>query len=365
MDSEEEKKAKRAAQLRTGIALAKKLYVFGSYYGPRIAQIAIFDHRGSDERTYFDSFEAHLLKTQRDFPALSKRQILHFRSGPNQLSAYLYEADAPKALMVIAHGFTSLADGSGAILQDYFLHQGYDVLAVDLTASGLSEGDSIGGMYQSAYDLQACLAFIHQDRKLSRFPLLLLGHSWGAFGCCAVLNFDQTPKAVAEMSGYVSPDALMLAEAKSKAGPFAELTKPDMDAALKERAGDKGFLSAVSGINKAKKTSVLLVQGGLDETVPVKDCSIFDQDATIKNRHVKKLFYPKKHHEDIWYAQDSCDYIASFRKAESDLLRQYKKWSNIPPTTLEACYNLIDKEKSSQLDYPLMSVIDAFFRKSL
>jgi dienelactone hydrolase len=365
MDSEEEKKAKRAAKIKAGIALAKKLYALGSYYGPRIAQIAIFDHRGSDAKTYFDSFEAHLLKTQPDFPALQKRQVLHFRSGPNLLTAYLYEADAPRALLIVAHGFTSLADGSGAILQDYFLHQGYDVLAVDLTASGRSEGDSIGGMHQSAYDLQACLEWVHQDRKLYHFPILLLGHSWGAFGCCAVLNFDQSPKAVVAMSGYVSPDALMLAEAKSKAGPFAELTKPDLDAALKERSGAKGFLSAVQGINKAKKTHVLLIQGGCDETVPVQDCSIFDQDANLKNRHVQKLFYPKKHHEDIWYAQDSCDYIASFRKAESDLLRQYKKLANVPPSTLQACYNLIDKEKSSQLDYPLMSSIDAFFRKSL
>jgi hypothetical protein len=128
----------------------------------------------------------------------------------------------------------------------------------------------------------ALILFIRTGNSPSRFPILLLGHSWGAFGVCGVLNFDQSPKAVVEMSGYVSPDALMLAEAKSKAGPFAELTKPDMDAALKERAGTKGFLSAVSGINKAKKTPVLLIQGGLDETVPVQDCSIFDQDAKSK-----------------------------------------------------------------------------------
>lgn len=365
MDEESEKQAARAARIKAGVALAKKLYALGSYYGPRIAQIAIFDHRGSDERTYFDSFEAHLFKTQKDFPALAKRKILHFFSGQNRLAAYLYETDAPKALLICAHGFTSLADGTGAIIQDYFLHRGYDVLAVDFTASGNSEGNSIGGMYQSAYDLQACLNFVHQDRKLSKLPILLLGHSWGGFGVCGVLNFDQSPKAVVEMSGYVSPDALMLAEAKSKAGPFAELTKPDMDAALKERAGTKGFLSAVSGINKARKTPVLLIQGGLDETVPVQDCSIFDQDAQIKNRHVEKLFYPKKHHEDIWYALDSCAYIAGFRKAEADLLAQYKKWANVPTETRRACYNLIDKEKSSQLDYPMMESIDHFFQKAL
>jgi hypothetical protein len=95
MDEESEKKA-RAAKIKAGIAFAKKLYALGSYYGPRIAQIAIFDHRGSDERTYFDSFEAHLLKTQKDFPALPNDKILHFFSGQNRLAAYLYEADAPK-----------------------------------------------------------------------------------------------------------------------------------------------------------------------------------------------------------------------------------------------------------------------------
>lgn len=360
MDDNSDKKAKLAKAL----AVAKGLYQLGAYVGPRVAQMALFDHRGSSWASYRASFDGHLFKNRNDFPALKDRETLTFVSGVNTLKAYLYFPKHPRALVVAAHGFTSLADGNDALYQDYLLRAGYAVLAVDLTASGASQGSSIGGMYQSAYDLKACLDMVHANRKLKHLPLLLIGHSWGAYGVTAVLNFDTSPKAVVAMSGYSSPDRLMVSQARGKAGLLADLSKPDLDDALKERSGEKGFLSAASGINHAKKTSVLLIQGGLDETVPVKNCSLYG-DPEVKNPRVERLYYPEKHHDDIWFDPASCAYIASFHKAEDDLKAKYKSLSKVPPEVLAACYSLMDKEQSSKIDQAMFQRIDAFFQAAL
>lgn len=360
MSEDEEAKKNRLAN---AIKTAKALYVYGGLLGAQVAQIGIFDHRSSSVESYEDSFDYRLYKTWKDYPSLRERKIVHFRSGDNLLCGYFYEVKNPKALVLAVHGFTAMADADGTAYLNYFVQHGYDVLAIDLTASGRSEGSSSVGLHQSAFDVAAAEKFIHGDRRMKNLPLCLIGHSWGGYGVAASLNFDQSPKAVCEMSGFYRPDVAMVGLARSKAGPLADFTKWQMDQAIEDRSGEKGFLSAIDGINKAKETRLIMVHGDQDPTISLKEASIYSQKST--NRHIVRLLQKGKGHEGVWFTLEATRYAAQMKEAYDGLKKQYKKISNVPPDILEAFYHLVDKEKSSVLDETLFEEIDREFTKAL
>jgi hypothetical protein len=359
-DNDEKSKQEKFANF---LKIAKAAYVYGGLFGARIAQIGIFDKRGSSIEEYERSFDYRLYKTRKDYPALAKRSVLHFPSGENTLTGYLYRVASPKGLVLAVHGFASLADGDGCAYQDYFVRHGYDVFAIDLTASGRSEGSSTIGLHQSAYDVAAAEKAIHANKSLAALPLFLIGHSWGAFGVSASLNFDQSPRAVCEMSGYYQPDIAMASLVRQHAGPFADATKWQMDDALKERAGDDAFLSALKGMSKAKKTHLILVHGDQDDVIDFKDASIFAQSGVIKNTHVLKLLQKGKKHDGVWFTAKAGVYAAQMKQAAKELLDQYKTWGDVPSETLAAFNALVDPEKASELDTALLDAIEAEFSR--
>lgn len=136
-------------------------------------------------RYYYEHYE-------KDYP----REEVTLLSGENTLHAYIYGQQNDKALLVFGHG-------SGGFHEDYmdhivwFVDHGYRVFASDLTGSGNSGGKGIMGMPQSAIDMDAILTYIENDPELSGMKKVLYGHSWGAYGVTAVLNFDHDVTAAA------------------------------------------------------------------------------------------------------------------------------------------------------------------------
>ena len=192
--------------------------------------------------------------------------------------------------------FAIMADGKEAAFEDYFIEKGWNVLAIDLTASGQSEGKGAGGLDQSAFDVEAALKYVHLSSSLNPMNLFLLGYSWGAYGVVASLNFDQTPKAVASLAGFRSPDLEMVDKAVRYVGPAAYATKGFMDQALYLSRGNNGFLSAIDGINKAANTKIFIAQGGKDKTV-TSFSSIYAARAEINDQSRVSLYYaPERSH---------------------------------------------------------------------
>lgn len=362
--SENKKEKSKTESLLNGLKIAQKVYTYGGLLGADIAQTVMFDRRASSMEKAEQSFSWRLYKNQTDFPSLAKRKILHFESEGNQLTGYLYENEHPVALLLAVHGFTSCADWTGAAYLDYFVRKGYEVLAIDLTASGRSEGRSSEGMWQSALDVKNCLSFIHRNPIFNGLPIVCLGHSWGAFGVTASLNFDQSPVAVAEMSGYDNPSQLMYSLAENHAKAVAIFGKWQLDQTLEGRAGELAHLSAIDGINKAKKTKVYLLQGELDDVVAPKNCSIYGYQKKIKTHYESRLEKGKKH-EGLWFSLPAIEYAESFKKAKKDLDKKYHGYLNAPKEELDAFFNLIDKDKSSEIDLDMLNSIDEFYKKAL
>jgi len=319
--------------------------------------------------TYVDldsSMESRVYKFRKDYPAMASRELVSFLSGENRLQGYLYQNDSSDGLIIAAHGMDSMADGKESAYEDYFIEKGWNVLAVDLTASGASEGDEVGGLDQSAFDVKAALEYVHASSSLKDKKLCLLGYSWGAYGCVAALNFDQTPVAVASIAGFASPDLEMVDKAVKYVGPAAYATKGFMDQALYLNRGQNGFLSAIDGINKADATKILIAQGGKDRTV-TPFSSIYSSRSLISNQNRVSLHYSEdRGHEDVFFSSAASAYqTTTVKPLMTAFDDRYPSWSAAPSSEKEAFAAQIDKNQTSELDPSLFAEIESLFATSI
>lgn len=327
---------------------------------------SIFSVRLSTYNKLDSSLESDTYKFRKDYPTMGSRETVSFFSGDNLLKGYLYQNPSSDSLIVMSHGMDSMADGKESAYEDYFIEKGWNVLAIDLTASGQSEGKGAGGLDQSAFDVEAALKYVHLSSSLKSMNLFLLGYSWGAYGVVASLNFDQTPKAVASLAGFRSPDLEMVDKAVRYVGPSAYATKGFMDQALYLSRGNNGFLSAIDGINKATNTKIFIAQGGKDKTV-TPFSSIYAARAQISDQSRVSLYYaPERSHENLFFSEAASSYMeATVKPLMSSMKNRYPDWSLAPASAKESYRNQIDKNKTSELDSALLSQIESLFSSSL
>ncbi len=359
---DEEKKNKTIDFIRK----AKIAYDVFNEVGTTVATSIMFDRRMSSLESYDNSITKYYLKNRDDFPNLRDRKEVTFKSGKNKLVGYLYEVPYPKALILCAHGIRSLSDDYNAIYQSYFVSHGFNVLAIDLTASGRSQGSYIDGLHQSAFDIAAAIKFIKKDRRLRKLPLCLVGHSWSGYGVCAALNYEDDVKCVVSLSGFYSPDVVMASLVKSKVGLLADLNKSKLDEANERRSGkDNPYISAIDGINKANNTHILLIHGENDEIININRASIISKMNDITNKNVKGIILKEKKHADIWLSYEAIESLNKAKELGSKLLKQYKKINKIPEEEIKTFQESIDKERNSQIDEILFQKIIDFIEESI
>ena len=157
--------------LFTGLEIANSVRNSGSKMDPSVALSAVFSRRMSDEESFASSIESKIYLSRKDFPLLSSREEFRFVSGKNRLAGYLYRAEGiAKGLVLYVHGIKGQADDNYAIWQNRFVASGYDVFAIDLTASGRSEGLGIDGLSQSAVDANNAFSFLTSCSDIPHEP---------------------------------------------------------------------------------------------------------------------------------------------------------------------------------------------------
>lgn len=292
--------------------------------GPLTAENALkflFDRRLSTLNSFREGWEYLDYPSYEDFPELSTRKFVRFLSGKNRLTGHLFEQPNPKGLFLCAHGLTGLSEDSSSIFHAYFFRHGYDVLALDLTASGRSEGMGVKGLSQSALDVKAAIDFLSTS-PLSKLPLFLFGHSWGAYGISAALNFTSRPLAIFPMSGFTQPFSVMTEIVKSKVPAGVEATEPALKKAMHGRDPEYAFLSAEEGIEKAEDVYCLLIHGDQDSMV-VPKASLFYADYSRNG--VEKFLMEGRKHGNVAASLDSIAYMERAKEANQELYRKYKK----------------------------------------
>jgi dienelactone hydrolase len=289
---------------------------------------------------------------------------IQFKSGKNNLTGYVFGEGSDKGLVVIAPG---LGEGAHNYLAEtrYFVDNGWRVFTFDYTGSFASQGNSTVGLAESKIDLEAALDYVKSNNNLKSLPVMLYGHSWGAYADTAVLNDNYNISAVASISGFNSPMGLLTEQLKAMIGPLAYLEYPFGLAYQSILFGSNANVSAVSGIDSSD-TPVMIIHGNADEMISYTGASIIAQKDFITDPNVEYLTCStpgQNDHNHLFKSKASIDYINQKNEEFKSLNAQYD--GKIPQGVLDDFYANVDHFKTSELDVTFMNSINSFFESSL
>lgn len=140
------------------------------------------------------------------YPELAVENFFVTSAQGNILAGYLYtesrNEDVPKGLVVLCHGLGVGGHITYIDVIDALVRNGYEVFAFDATGCDHSEGDGPLGFTQGIKDLDSVLTYVESRDELSDMPILLWGHSWGAWTVMAGAYYHPEVKGIAALSGY-------------------------------------------------------------------------------------------------------------------------------------------------------------------
>lgn len=223
-----------------------------------------------------------------------KREKLFIKSGENKLAGYLYGQESTKGLIIISPGH---GDASDIKLPEitYFVDKGWMVLCYDYTGCYASEGSSMIGYVQAPKDLDAVLHYVESDHRFDKLPVMLFGHSLGAYASTAVLQYKHNITSVVAASGFDDPTKQWEYSVKRSTSVFGCLFSPYSKMLMKTKFGDMNHFSAIDGINLTK-IPILIMQGTTDEFYG-KVSSIYEHRDKITNTNCTlRLMSEKNHH---------------------------------------------------------------------
>ena len=270
------------------------------------------------------------------------REHFSFPSGQNMLSGWRYDAETPKGLIVIINGF---GDGADAHLPEIveFIRAGWSVATWDATGIGESEGSGTVGLQQIRSDLSAFLQYRKNADARDGLPVVLYGHSAGAYAAATELNAEPEIRAAVCISGFDRPVPLMYGHAKQRVSILADLQYPFLALENVFLFGAKANDSARAAIDKTEKP-VLIVGGTSDDLVPYENSLIQNPDA-YGNPNVRCILISsafRNEHSTPWLSAGAARYRIEHADSES-----------------------LDKALSNELDPVFIETILRFYEESV
>jgi dienelactone hydrolase len=243
----------------------------------------------------------------------------------------------------------------------FFVDKGWRVLAYNNTGVSGSEGKNVRGLTQSLFDLDAALNYVKESDELNNLPIMLIGHSWGGYAVCAVLNYDHDIKAVVSFAGYNNGKEVIRKLAVSRVGRIYNVLSHNVSTIEKRLFGDAAKLTAVDGINKAG-IPVIIVQSSDDDVIFADSISIYAHREKITNPNLKIIYLDGEDaagHEFVFCSSEQREYVnwavESWRAYKSETRnatrRQWVEKTNF------------DVFKANQLNMELMQQINETFKK--
>jgi pimeloyl-ACP methyl ester carboxylesterase len=217
------------------------------------------------------------------------REEVRFNSDGKRLQGFIYGGSNNNGLVVISHGLGCTANNYFSMIM-FFVDKGWRVFAFNNTGVGGSEGDSIRGLTQSLIDLNSALIYVKNSDKVNGLPIFLVGHSWGGYAVCAILNYSShNIYAVASFAGYNDSREIFEEQGALLVGGIFYILTPQFWTIEKQLFGDTAKLTAIDGINKAG-IPVMIIHGSEDDTIPADTTSIYAHRSKITNPLVEIVY---------------------------------------------------------------------------
>jgi len=260
-----------------------------------------------DQRAYFSTN-----LTYDDIKSEFPRREISFTSETINLTGAIYGDAGGAGIIVIAAGSGGGIDSYIPTIQ-YFARHNWLVLVYNGTGINDSGGKNRVNLYQAVTDLRNTLRFIQNDAELSNLPVMLFGHSQGAFAVCAVLNYTEATdvKAVVSFAGMNNAGDMVDVYGRQTAGVFYPLLKPFTYIVDYTDFSIGKEYNAIRGINNTQ-VPVILVQGAEDTVVPLNVATTHFEEA-ITNPNVEIIFLTDEWnngHNSMFWSKEAFEYRA-------------------------------------------------------
>ncbi len=245
-----------------------------------------------------DDYEPFMLRVE-DFDRLKCKEYKFKSDKGQELAGYLYSAgEDQRAVVIIAHGFGG-GHNSYMDAANYFAQNGYYVFAYDATGCLSSQGDGVGGVPQGVIDLDHAISFVEENEDIPKLPIVLFGHSWGAYSVSAVLTYHPEVKAVIACSGFNRASDMFESGGKSQAGSIIHAMIPFIRVHEQVKYGKYASNTAMDGFEAAENTSVMIVHSADDNVIGIE----YGYDKYYEKYENDERFvfvrYEDKGHNDI------------------------------------------------------------------
>ncbi len=235
-----------------------------------------------------------------------------FLSDGVTLAGYKYSmADTPsRGVVVMAHGYGGGGHNAYMPFAYEFARAGFAVFAYDARGNDNSGGSSVGGLVRGVIDLDNALIHVKSAPEYNGLPIMLFGHSWGAYSAGSVMALHTDIAACVMVAGFNESEDMIAYESKGVVGPLASLTLPYVYLYESFKFGEKySSLSALSGTS-ATDARVMVVQSMDDVSVP-PECGYEKLYAAYSdNERFTFVTYEDRGHDRILYSRKAEEYRA-------------------------------------------------------
>jgi predicted alpha/beta hydrolase len=345
-------------KIKKRIIIAIYLSLFFSFTGCTIIAVRVYSN-------FFDRIEKpndnefSLSFYWKDIDqSIYNREEIFFSSGKNRLQGFVYGGSNENGLIVISGGLGATADDYLPMIM-FFVDNGWRVFAFNNTGVAGSEGKSTRGLTQSVIDLDAALTFIENSTEFNGLSIMLVGHSWGGYAVCAVLNYDHRINAVASFAGYNNGRDVYDDFGTKAVGLRYYMLFPHFRVIQRFHFGRAVALNAVDGINKAN-IPVMIVHASNDDQMPATTTSIYAYRNRISNPFTEVIFLDGDDatgHIYVFYSKNQREY-------RDFLIKSWKAYQmeheNVSRFQWAQEINF-EKVLANELNMELMNTINNFF----
>ncbi len=311
------------------------------------------------EDNFGDRYELYAPTARRidDFEGLNSQRYTFESNKGQTLVGYKYHKtlEPPKGLVVIAHGLGGGGHNPYLEVVDYFASNGYAVFAYDATGNNESEGNSVKGLPQGLIDLNYVLDFIYETSDFDGLPVMLFGHSWGAYSAGSVLNLHPEVKAVVMVAGFNQSMDIIMEEGRRIAGDVIDSLLPYLSLYERLKFGKYSSYTCIQGFNKSE-AGVMIIHSS-DDAMISSDLSydIF-YELYQDNPRFHFINYDNRGHDYVYYSDAARAYKDQFNQGFQDYVNSLE--GDLTPE-LKASYlqEHLDKKTIYELDQDLMDRI--------
>lgn len=311
-----------------------------------------FGHRYEERR--YESYRVE------NFKGLQVERCSIVANKGHRLVGYKYSKEGKnlKALLVLVHGMCG-SHKNYLDICNYFASNGYAVFSYDATGSGESEGNKVGGFAQGLVDLDYVLNYVKTLPEYQDLPIMLWGHSWGAFCVCNVLNFHPDVKAVVAVSGFDTSAVLLKQYAEVNMGKVVTLLMPYISIYERLCWGKYAMTSACEGFANSK-AKVMVIHSSDDPTVFAENgYDRYYEKFANDDRFIFRMYHDRGHS----YPVNSDAGRACRTKIKEGYFAVVEKEGKEAGEAYIASH--MEREGCMQLDEPLMQEVLAMFESAM